>query len=189
MRDETRRHLRVTVRSNTFMNDPPDAEIYYNLLGKILVLWSRLENSLGHALLSICNSPYAENFRPKEMPIAFKKKVTLWRLLFSKIDELASMKRAAIELIEDATDTAHDRHVLVHGHFDRFTKATPLTARFVHIKHKRNNAHLYNYEISIEQLQDITTTIDELILRLVPILWNICSLSNISPPPTKSIQE
>ena len=176
---EKPKKVSIRVQSEPFLNDPEGADVYYLELGRILVLWGRFENHFSHALIALCNMPAAKNFMPTNMPLPFNDKAKLLRKLFQEIDELSALKEEALSLIADASDSAEDRHVVMHGHFNGFIDDDPLTGRFLRHRHQGEKIIFERYDVTIDALHEMTNKIDSLNTRLLPITFNV-----ISPSPT-----
>lgn len=168
--------LKVTLHSQPFMDDPPDAETYFTALGRALVLWGRFESHLDFALVSLTLLPEGKPYKPEQMPVPFTKKAKLWKRIFRDVDRLAPMREQARLLISDAIQAAKDRNILAHGHWNGFLKSDLLTARVRHTRRKGSKMVINDYEISVAKLEDLISTFDSLNTRLLPITWNLSTM-------------
>jgi hypothetical protein len=126
-------HINVTVKSDPFLGDPPNADVFHAAVGRAVRLWGRLEGHLDHVLLSLTLLPEAKalgTISPREMPVSMKKKAEMWRRAFRTLACLQPARHRAMLLMTDMMDSAQARVVLVHSLWHGFISLDPLTVRW-----------------------------------------------------------
>jgi hypothetical protein len=173
--------IQIRLKSDPFMDDPPGAEAYYIALGRVIVLWGRLESHFGDILTMICAAPVARHLNLITMPISIKQRAKLLRRLVNQIHALAPIKKSVLDLIPDVKDAAQDRHVIVHGHWNGFIrKDDPNICKFISQKHKDGKIMISTYNVSIEKLDAMAAKFDDLNTRLLPISFAMTQLYPLS---------
>ena len=178
MTDKQTGTIKIGLMSEPFMDDPDGAEAYYTALGRVLVLWGRFESHFGHLLLALSNLKPCAPFRPEAIPISMTDRMRLMRRLLENVPELEPFRKPILGLLPQARDSAEDRHIVVHGHWNGFVKGETLTSRFTRSRHKGGKLFTETYDVSLGMLEIMSNTFDSLNTALIPISWDVCLLSD-----------
>jgi hypothetical protein len=172
-------HINVTVKSEPFLGDPPDADVFHAAVGRAVRLWGRLEGHLDHVLLSLTLLPEAKalgTISPREMPVSMKKKAEMWRQAFRTLVCLQPARHRAMLLMTDMMDSAQARGVLVHSLWHGFISLDPLTVEMVGWKHKGARSIRSTYKVDLPEVERHVRNFDRLNTRLLLIGLFIDSL-------------
>jgi len=161
--------ITLKYKSTPFGDEPEGAEAYYTALGRALLLWGRFESQFSYLLDVLCTAPAVRHLRPEEMPISMKRRAELFRKLVKNVPALDAFKAPILAVLPDAMDAAQDRHVLIHGHWNGFVRADPMTGSFIMRKHKGDKLISARYTVSVETLNKMAGIFDSLNLRILPL--------------------
>jgi hypothetical protein len=107
--------IRITAHATPRHSDPPNADEFYAMLGKLIVAWGRLEGYIIGALLMILALSAASTFAIP-LPIAWEGRNKLWKQAFNKIPALKAHQGHAIAFMGKVIDEAKDdRNFATHA--------------------------------------------------------------------------
>jgi hypothetical protein len=113
--------------------DPPNANEFYQALGKAITAWGRLEGNFNHLFITALNvAPdprVGTRFYIQRARLAEK-----WTLAFETTQPLAPLLDRANSILSDMEELAKYRDHYVHGLWGHFVSASPLTRRVEKIK-------------------------------------------------------
>lgn len=170
----------ITVRmaSAPFSGDPPQSSIYYELLGRFIVLWGRFELNFDLAIFTLYMLPEAKPMIVG-MPGSWRDRSRIWRKLLSSIDRLEPLRNAALRLITDARKTSEFRNRVYHSGFQKFRPGDPITLEFAEV-HITSQSVTRTHPVSMSDLSAYCTQADNLNTRLAQIT---IYLTDLFPPP------
>jgi hypothetical protein len=149
--------LRITAHATPHQSDPPDAHEFYVMLGMFIVAWGRLEGHIIGAFLRILNLPEAAQFQ-QPVPLAWEKRLDLWKRAFKTIAALQPHKDRAIAFMKNMHDEAQNRNVAAHAIWDEFVSGSAeatIDARTIQPKkHHPDVIDMTDYRISVSMLRE-----------------------------------
>lgn len=171
--------VRITAHATPHISDPPEADEFYATLGMFVVAWGRLEGHVIGALLMILGLPESQPFRVP-IPMAWEKRLDLWKRAFNEIPVLQPYKDRAITLMRTIKEEAKGRNVVSHAIWDEFLPGSPeptMEARTV--KPQKGSAVIIDvtdYKIALSMLQTDLATANRLNADLVEFTNRLGSL-------------
>lgn len=160
--------LRLRVDATPYVDDPPNAHVFYQALGLYLVAWGRFEGHFVSALLQLRALAW-EALPMRDMPIAWDKRADFWKKAFKTLDALAPMRAQAAPLITDIFLAARDRGILMHSMWGGFVSSAPLAMELISLKFEHEELAAGNLPMSLPTLEHMTLAANTLNARLIPI--------------------
>jgi hypothetical protein len=178
----------VIFKDQPFAEDPRMAAVYYAAVGRLLMLWGRLERHVDTLLLLAASLPEAASLRermPDAVPVSMKLKAATWRRAFAGIERLAPWRDEAETLISDILTAHGDRVAVVHSSWQGFVSEDPLTVEMTHHKHGRDRIHRSTYRVTLPDLIQMQSNAHTLNKRLLPVARALVDLRLASQAPGK----
>jgi hypothetical protein len=174
--------LRITAHSTPHPSDPPNAHELYAALGMLAVAWGRLEGHVIGNLLTIMNFPEVANSGP--LPLAWEKRLDLWKRAFNNVPALKSHKDRAVQYMRSIIAEVDDRNLTAHAIWEEFipdaTEPT-ITARTVQPKKGApGTVEVGDYRVSITLLRNALAAANRLNFEMTEFTR---LLSSVRPPP------
>jgi hypothetical protein len=130
-----------------FAFEPESAGQFYETIGRVVILWGRLEAIIDTTILTILDHPEATMKRPDEMPLAFKKKMRLWNKVFKQEAIVQQFKDRALKFSKSAKPIARKRNDLIHAAIGEFSPQEQERVTAELIKHKGPNTTLQVFDL------------------------------------------
>ncbi len=125
-----------TLHREQFTKDPQYAPLFYDALGRVVVVWGRYEHLLTAHLRVALN--VAGFFGIKgEIRNSLKAKVDLIQDLYTKLAILAEQAPELIRITDEAKNLGEDRNLLIHSQVDGFQDGDPPRIKMVHHGHSK----------------------------------------------------
>lgn len=134
-----------------FDNEPADAAKFYELIGRIIVVWGRIEASMDNALLEIMHHRAAIGER---QPVTnnFTHKMKCWKAVFESEPMVADCREDALGLVPVATSLHEARNRLIHGSLDHLQPdRTSVAFKF---DHKKSKTYYNTYRVGLADLEE-----------------------------------
>jgi hypothetical protein len=162
---------RISVTSAPFGDDPPYAVDFYTTIGKIVLLWGRLERQLD-ALLSMAINIAARSGIQEQMPHQLRRRLTLLERLYCDCGELSHYKDAASNLLRDIRETSEERHMVIHSNWGGFEHGPPPRLVLTHQKYKGDKVLIYRPKPTLVELNQLAANIDGLNTQLLGLTFD-----------------
>jgi hypothetical protein len=141
-------------RTEPFKDDPPFADDFYNAIGRVVLMWGRLEQSLDNLVVSALT--IASRTAPaRPFMVSLNRKLTLLRELFSQCPDLQPLQSRADALADRIEAHGNDRHLVVHTNWLHFDEGPPPRIIGRHLKHKSGKIIVKRVFPGIAQLAQI----------------------------------
>jgi len=174
--------LRITAHSTPHQSDPPDAHEFYVVLGMLAVAWGRLEGHVIGNLLTIMNFPEVAN--PGPLPLAWEKRLDLWKRAFNNVPTLKPQKDGAIQFMQSIIAETKDRNLTAHAIWDEFiSDAIEPTIMVRTVQPKRGapgTVEVGDYRVSITLLRNALAVANRLNFEMTEFTR---LLGSVRPPP------
>lgn len=103
------------------LGDSEEERAFHRALGRNVILWGRLEACITGTLLNILHDAQTAFPAPPEMPMAFTKRIELWKRLFKSEETVSVHKARALKFANDALALSKRRNALIHATVGRFS--------------------------------------------------------------------
>ncbi len=175
----------VRVDPTPYHDDPPNADLFYRVLGLYLVAWGRFEGHFVADLLTL--SVLSWGTTPKhELPRAWARRVTFWKEAFKTLPQLAPVKADALALISDIFVASRDRSILFHAMWGGFLPSEPLALELISLKSEGDEFVTGNMPVTLQSLESMLRAANTLNTRLIPIS-NFLGFVRPPPPDARTI--
>ena len=134
-----------------FGNEPADAAKFYELIGRVIVVWGRIEATMDHALLEVMHHKSCVGGR-RPISNAFTAKMDCWEEVFRSEPMVADCRENALSLVADARELHEARNRLIHASLNHLQPdGTSLAFKF---DHKKGRTFYTRYKMGIIDLQE-----------------------------------
>lgn len=158
-----------TIYFQHFTYEPANAAAFYETLGRVVVLWGRLEAVIDTTLLHILAHPEAMFQPPKEMPLAFKLKMQLWNRVFNQEPLVARFQKRALQFAKMAKPISDKRNYLIHAAIGEFNPERPDHVIAEVLKPKGPDTMLHTFKLMQSELDELANEIVRLHGMINPI--------------------
>jgi hypothetical protein len=158
--------------SLTPSDDPPNADLIYSAIGRVIVSWGLFESQLDFGLANILRIPEAEPIR-KPVPSAFSDKMKLWRKAFQNISIFAEHEKEALTISDKATFFVKRRDAIVHGNWNSFEKGDPVKLIGVQVRFKNNLVTMRKHTATASGFNQTAKDIRDLSFRMVHLFRKV----------------
>jgi hypothetical protein len=142
-----------TLRSGTepFKDDPPYADDFYNSLGRAVLMWGKLEQTIDDLVVTAINIASREA-PAREFQLMLNRKLNLLRELYEQTEDLKPLRPDATALADRVKELGIDRHLVVHTNWFRFDDGPPTRIVGRHLAHKKGNITVKRAELPLADL-------------------------------------
>ena len=165
-----------TIYLRQFPNDTDETRAFYELIGRIIVLWGRLESTMVDIMWQSINHPMARFPKPKEMPVSLKRRLNLWKDIFRNEPLVGKHRDHAIQLAADVKRLSNQRHALIHASIGTF-EGPETGAVATLLSHKGPDTFSERIRILTADLQGFIEKVISLYERLSPIAIEMLLMS------------
>jgi hypothetical protein len=165
MSEDTPSTISIAVRSAPFARDPPYAIDFYEAIGRIVVLWGRLEMHLDAVLQMTLNIARLHGI-DEPMAVALKRKTELFRRVCSQCSVLSDRSEVVTKLMNDINETGDDRNKLIHSNVNDFDDGPPPRLILKNISYRHGNIVIRTITPSMDELGALAANIDALNNRI-----------------------
>lgn len=159
--------VHFTLHREQFTNDPPYAPLFYDALGRVVVVWGRYEHLLTAHLRAALN--LAAFFGIKgEIRNSLKAKVQLIQEIYAKLGLLAEEAPAITRITDEAKELGNDRHLLIHSQVDGFEDGDPPRIKMVHHGHSKGQMKITELKPDIATIGSVVGHAHRLLNEQMP---------------------
>ncbi|MCH9049563.1 MAG: hypothetical protein IIA72_00515 [Proteobacteria bacterium] len=164
--------VKVFQAGNPFANDPPDANVYYAAIGRIVVLWGRFEQMLEQTISMMGQVPNAVTPQ-KPPPVAFMRKLDRLKELCRDTPSVNHIHDDARAFASAAAILAPRRHGLTHANWQGFNRnVSEPTVTFTNIQWNANAGGYNRHPIPLSELETLLADIAQLNANLFDKVFN-----------------
>jgi hypothetical protein len=138
-----------------FVDDPPYAVDFYNAMGRMVLVWGRLEHSLDD-LVTFAFATATARDGSYEMRTALGRRLDLLRSIYYNCEVLRPLHERVVALTAIVKDNAHDRNLVLHSSWLGFQDGNPPTLKMHNIKHHQGSVTISDFGPSIVNLQQMS---------------------------------
>ncbi len=120
---EQERITQIQQDTMPFVNDPPVAVTFYEGMGRMAILWGRLEQSLDDLLIAAIL--VAKGKDDYDIYTSLARKLKLLKSLYYNCQDLKHLHGRATSLAADITMNSDNRNPLIHASLLRFEDGNP----------------------------------------------------------------
>jgi hypothetical protein len=143
--------LLIQAGTTPFQNDPSYAAEFYDAVGRVVLLWGKLEQSLDFLIVTALNI-HAQTSPRRPFVIPLGRKLDLLKTLYSDCKELTPLERDVHSVAEGVRELGNQRHLIVHSNWLGFDDGPPPKLRMRHVGHKKGVVTISNVTPSMEDL-------------------------------------
>jgi hypothetical protein len=140
-----------------FENLPPYADDFFNAIGRAVLMWGKLEQSLDNLLLTAINVD-AHHGERREMQTALGRKLKLLRSIYATCPPLLPLHKRAVTLTERIKTHGDDRHLVMHSTWLGFDDGPPPRILLTNIKHNAGQVRIKEVKPTLDQFAQIAGT-------------------------------
>lgn len=170
----------LTLKSAPFASQPEDADRFYAAVGRFLMLWGHLEFNLDGALSIIARlsgwPPLSWRIE-EDVPTSMRLKKEMWSDAFKRLAALQAQREKALTLMSAIMELNDERAMIVHGRWNGFVSADPLTLEIAHTKRKKAKKSTRHYRVEIKAIESMADDADRLNMRLCLLTYAFAPLS------------
>lgn len=160
--------LLLRVEATPYDDDPASADDLYHALGVYLVAWGRFEGHFVSHLRTM--SVLAWDIESEhELPIAWTRRLRLWKHFLKVLPQLAPIRDAARKLAGEMLVASRDRSTLFHGLWGDFVAADPPAIELVSVRSIGDETEVGNMALSLPRVERMISVANTLNSRLKPI--------------------
>jgi hypothetical protein len=144
----------IQERTMPFTDDPAYAAKFYDAMGRMLLLWGRVEKSLDDLLISgIVISQDGDD--SQEVYVSLKRKLKLLINIFHNSSDLLPFHGRVVALAEDIRKNSNDRNFIVHAGWIGFEGGAPNKLKLQHLRHTPGHVTISDFTVTIEMLSQL----------------------------------
>ena len=144
----------IQQQTMTFTDDPIYAARFCDAMGRMLLLWGRIEKSLDDLLISgIVIS--RDSDESHDVYISLKRKLNLLANIFHNSTHLRPLHSRAVALAEDIRNNSKDRNRIIHASWIGFEDGIPAKLKMQHLKHEPGHVTVSDFTVTIEMLSQL----------------------------------
>jgi hypothetical protein len=150
-------HVIVVIDDATpepFENLPAYADDFFNAIGRAVLMWGKLEQSLDNLLLTAINVDALHGER-RPMQVALGKKLNLLKEVYKTCPPLLALRARANALATRTKNLGDDRHLVMHSTWLRFEDGPPPRIVLRNIKHSGGRVRIREFEPTFAHLVQI----------------------------------
>ena len=157
MTANSQRIVVIQPMTEPFDNLPPYADDFFNAIGRAVLMWGKLEQSIDNLLLTAINidGPHGER-RP--MQVALGRKLNLLKEIYKTCPPLMPLRDRANALTERIKNHGEDRHLVMHSTWLRFEDGPPPRIVLKNVKHNGGRVRFRDVEPTYSMLVQIAGT-------------------------------
>jgi hypothetical protein len=178
-KEEISRIIRETTMP--FVNDPPYAIDFYNAMGRMVLVWGRLEHSLDDLVTFAFVTSIARGGSHK-METALGRRLELLKSIYYNCELLKPLHEQVVILTARVQENANHRNLILHSSWKGFQDGDPPTLKMHNVKHRQGSVTASDFEAPIFKLEQMihnfhlcTSEIKAMILStgeiIDPTLW------------------
>ena len=161
--------LRFYFEPTPSMSDPEGADTFYHAIGVAVVAWGRLEGLFVSCLMTLTSLAKDTKVFQRPIPGQWEQRAELWKDAYESLPALRPQKTRAEDFVKELLIAVEDRNTTVHGMWQKFTTASPLTLELVahkRVKGARDKTNIWRGDITLSGLHEISKTANRLNFEL-----------------------
>jgi hypothetical protein len=171
----------IEAHSAPFHNDPPYAPLFYECIGRAMVLWGRFEWHLDANLQVTLN--VARKFGcDEEMQVSLTRKTTMFRKVYRTCPALCSAVGVSVDSINsfmsEIEGVAEDRNLIIHSAVEGFKDGEPPRLILRNYSTRKGILTIRRIEPSFSELGALAGHIDRLNTRLIVLTLAVTQLQD-----------
>jgi hypothetical protein len=160
--------LIIQAQTTPFQDDPPYADDFYMAVGRVVLLWGKLEQNLDFLVVTAINVE-ARNSKRRLFKVPLGPKLELFRSIYSDCKELRPLKAEAHVLAKAIEDLGEQRHLIVHSNWLGFDDGPPQKLRMRHVGHRKGMITISNVNPSMDDLSRLSVAFHTTRSRIVSL--------------------
>lgn len=141
-------------KTEPFVDDPPYADDFYNSVGRAVLMWGKLEQSLDNLLITVINIA-AKHDQQFEMLTNLGRKLVLLKTIYKKCKPLHPLKKTASSLSREIQSLGDDRNMIIHSNWIGFDDGPPPSLVMRNLKHANGRITVTKVAPQISHLAQI----------------------------------
>lgn len=170
--------LETPSHHNPFADDPPFATDFHNALGRLVVVWGKLERSvdiIAYSARSIESSePYAHDART-----GIKRKLQAIRTTLKSHPPVSRSQAWIGRTLGDIKNVARKRNILIHGVFQNFSGTKKPRINFKSAIYYPTGVKREEVSLTLDQLNALIRKIDALDRELMPLVLAVVAAPRV----------
>jgi hypothetical protein len=176
----------IQAQTEPFKDDPPYADDFYNAVGRMALMWGKLEQSLDNLVVTAIY--IAKRTAPeRKFFVALGRKLNLFRELYSECADLQPLEKTAHDLADEIGKLGDHRHMIIHSNWLGFEDGPPPKLRMRHLAHKKGNITISRVTPTIADLARLAGAFHGARSRVLGLL--LATNERIDPEIWKRAQE
>jgi hypothetical protein len=164
--------VEIGIQPSPFVADPPYAPAFYEALGRVIVIWGRLEQNLTLFLQEALNIARLQGI-DEQMQVSLTGKTNLIKKIFGRCSVLADRRDDVATLMNDIVTASDDRNLLIHSSVSGFIDGDPPRLLLQNIKYKNDKILIRSIRPSMVEINEFGESICGIHSRLVVFTWNL----------------
>ncbi len=163
----------IQERTMPFVNDPTYAPTLYGAMGRMILLWGRLEKSLDDLLIAGIIISKNSSGESHNMYVSLARKLTLLVQIFHKSKQLKPLHARAVSLVNDIRKNSGDRNLIIHAGWRGFEEGNTEKIKMQHLKHENDQVVISDFTVSITNLSDMCSNFHLCNAKIIALLLDI----------------
>jgi hypothetical protein len=159
----------ISQRTGLFSDDPTYANEFYNAVGKAVLVWAKMEQTLDNLIISAITIA-KKNGNQFEMLTALGKKLELLERIYTRCEPLKPLHPQARKIAKSIRNLGDARNIIVHSNWLGFEDGPPPFLVMRNISHKAGKITVSTARPTLSDLTQITTSAHALRADLLTFL-------------------
>jgi hypothetical protein len=146
--------LVIQAQTTPFQDDPSYAADFYEAVGRVVLLWGKLEQSLDFLVVTALNI-HAQTSPRRTFVVPLGGKLDLLKTLYSDCKELTPLERDVHAAAEVIRGLGHQRHLIIHSNWLGFDDGPPPKLHMRHFGHNKGLVRISRVTPSMDELRSL----------------------------------
>ena len=138
-----------------FVDDPPYAAGFYDAMGRMVLMWGRLEQELDNLLIAAIVVAKKSTGETHEMYISLSRKLKLLKLIYRSCEELMPLYGSVTTIASDIKKNGDNRSFVIHASWTGFQDGNPPKLTMQHLSHETGTVTVSKFGPTISDLSKL----------------------------------
>lgn len=158
-----------------FVDDPKYANNFYNAMGRMVLMWGRLEKTLDDLLVYSITIAKAHG-ESRDMCVPLGRRLKLLTSIYNSCPDLKTFSARATSLAEEIKKNGKNRHFIVHASWTGFNDGDPPTLAMKNLHHDSSSFAIRGFTVKIDDLTNMCSNFHLCTAKILSLIMDILDI-------------